>query len=163
MKITIVLFSTDRALIERLGILCNGKSPLEIVFGTGPEVTASHKLDAFWMTWMQAERFGAEPPFAPHEARVLRVPASEREKGFPAFVVAGVLLADDDPNSAEFQLQLVLEALLTTVQRFNATNLQQIHRVGTVPENLALNLVNPSAARRIVDDIYSRICDKPSG
>lgn len=54
----------------------------------GKEATSVARLDAIWLTWMQAEQFGITPQFEPHVAVVCRTPEDKVKEGFAPLTVA---------------------------------------------------------------------------
>ena len=150
----IVVFDTDMAGLQAW------QSSLRLPFmtfalGTGPQVTASRDLDAMWLTPMQAERFGAMPPFPLHVALVLATPASDVQKGFPPFIVTGVAVANDDPKDPQWQLRLVMTSLLRAIRDACARG-QTIRRVGMLPEHLFMDRLSAEEVGAIVKAAYEK-------
>jgi hypothetical protein len=154
-KPQLILFSPDSALLEKLKPSSAALPYISYAVGYGPQVAATAHLDALWVTLMGSiELFGAVPPFPLHEARVLRTPRTQLEKGFPRYGVAGVAVSEDDPKAPEYGLRLVVSALLKAVKEFNSGNPDQILRIGILPDDLELKKLKPEAAFKIVREAY---------
>ena len=151
----IVLFGTNPILLEGLKRASDAFPYLSCELGYGPQVAAKAGLDAMWATPMVgAELFGAIPPFPLHEARVLKTPALQLRRGMPKYAVVGVATSNDDPKTPEYNLRLVLSALLKAVQDFNSRQPDQIRRVGVLPEDLDLLRIDPAKAVEIIRQVY---------
>ncbi len=156
-KTELILFSPDYAILETLRQFSEDLPYIEYEGGYGPEVVEKARLDAIWATPMMAvELFGANPPFPVHEARVLRTSASALRRGMPKYAVVGVATTAKDPKTPEFNLRLVLSALLRAVKDFNLQHDDQIIRIGILPENLALIELDPRKAINIVREVYEQ-------
>ena len=155
----LVLFGTDLDLLEELRRASAALPYLSCEPGYGPQVVAKAGLDALWATPMiGAELFGATPPFPLHEARVLRTPAAQLQRGMPRYGVVGVATSSDDPKTPEFNLRLVLSALLKAVHDFNLERPDQIRRVGVLPEDLDLKRIDHGEAVDIIRQVYEESC-----
>ncbi len=151
----LVLFGTDLDLLEELKRASVAFPYLSCEPGYGPQVIATAGLDALWATPMVgAELFGATPPFPVHEARVLRTPVAQLQRGMPRYGVVGVATSNDDPNTPEYNLRLVLSALLKAVRDFNLEQPDQIRRVGVLPEDLDLKRIDHGKAVEIIRQVY---------
>lgn len=62
--------------------------------------------------------------------------------------------SDDDPTTPEYNLRLVLSALLRAVRDFNSNQLDQIRRVGILPEDLDLKRIDHGKAVEIIRQVY---------
>lgn len=154
-KPQLILYGSDSAVLEKLKPHSAELPYISYELGYGPQVTARARLDAFWVTLMGGvELFGAAPPFPLHEARVLRTPAAQLEKGFPRYGIVGVAVSENDPKSPEYNLRLVMSALLKAVSDFNSRSQDQILRVGILPDDLELKRMKPEAAFKIVRELY---------
>ena len=152
-KPEIVIFDTDAAVIAAL----QGELNLPFVrtaVGNGIQVTRSAQLDGMWLTPMQAERYGASPPFPLHEAQILVTPHGEVEKGFPEVVIVGVALSADDPTDPQWQLRLVISAMLKAISDADRLGTFHVERVGMLPEHLMLNRLPLRVAAAIIDKAY---------
>ena len=129
MKPNLIFGDTDG---ERVKLLQQG-------FESHPELTARvlkvHELralpnlDAFYLSIMAAERWGARPII--HEAQILRTTSKDQAGGWPPFVIAGLALKDgEDPFDAKFGLPLIIRAVLKSVKNFNAENGDLIQSIG---------------------------------
>jgi hypothetical protein len=153
----LVLFSTDPAFLEKLRRFSTDLPDISYETGHGPQVSKKAALDALWTTLMVGvELFGAAPPFAIHEARVLETPSAQLQLGMPRHVVVGVALSKDDPKTPEFNLRLVLSALFKAVKDFNSRSTDQIARVGILPDDLELKKLDPATAFKIVREAYEQ-------
>jgi hypothetical protein len=145
----IIAFDTNpevvRALRESIGL-----PYFSTVLGNGIDATRAANLDALWMTWMQAERFGATPLLEPHKASVFPTREEDTQRGFPPFIVAGVMLGPSDARDPAYQLELVVRSMLQAVEDFYVTTGTRILRIGTIPENLLLTELSPEQATLII-------------
>jgi len=154
-KPQLIFYGSDSALLEKLKPHSSELRYISYEVGYGPQVTAKAHLDAFWVTLMGGvELFGATPPFPLHEARVLRTPAAQLEKGFPRYGIMGVAVSQKDPRSPDYNLRLVISALLKAVNDFNSRGEDRILRVGILPDDLELKKLKPEAAFKIVREVY---------
>jgi hypothetical protein len=122
--------------------------------GNGIEVTQSAQLDAMWLTPIQAERYGASPPFPLHEAQLFATPQMEVEKGFPKVVIVGVAISSDDPTDPRWQLRLIVSAMLNAIEIAERRGNFHVQRVGMLPEHLLLNNLTIPIAAAIIADAY---------
>lgn len=153
----LILFSPDAALLDRLRPFSAALPYITYEIGHGPQVTAKAGLDALWATLMAGiELFGAVPPFPLYEARVLETPPAQLQRGMPRHGVVGVAISKDDPKTPEYSLRIIVSALLKAVKDFNARNPDQISRVGILPDDLQMKKLDPSAAFRIIREIYEQ-------
>jgi hypothetical protein len=158
-NIQLVLFGTDSGLLEGLKRSSATLPYISYEQGYGPQVVAKVGLDAVWATPMiGAELFGATPPFPLHEARVLETPAAQLQRGMPRYGIVGVTTSEDDPKTPEYNLRLVLSALLKAVHDFNSKASDQIRRVGILPEDLDLKRMDHGKAVDIIRQIYEGSC-----
>jgi hypothetical protein len=142
--------------LEKLRAHSAGLPYVRYQLGYGPDVTAKAGLDAFWVTLTAGvELFGAAPPFPLHEARILPTPMTQLERGFPRYGIIGVAVSQDDPKSPEYNLRLVITALLTAVNDFNSRHRgDEILRVGILPDDLELRRLTPEVAFKMVRQVY---------
>lgn len=153
----LVLFSTDSAFLEKLKPFSAGLPYISYETGRGPQVTAKAGLDALWATLMVGvELFGAAPPFPFHEARVLETPSAQLQRGMPRYGVVGVAVSEDDPKTPEYNLGLVLSALLKAVEDFNSRSTDQIARIGILPDDLELKKLDLGTAFKIIRKVYEQ-------
>lgn len=139
----LVIFDPDPEAVRSLRSAL-GLPFVSIVQGNGKQAAGSSRLDALWLTWMQAEQFGVTPIVEPHSAVVSSMAPSFVSRGFPPFVVAGVSFdKTDSPDLAE-RLRVCLKAVLRAIRLFNDGGGGVIQRLGTIPENLLLNRLSPS-------------------
>ena len=158
-NVQLVLFGTDSGLLDDLKRSSVALPYLGYEAGYGPQVVAQADLDALWATPMiGAELFGATPPFPLHEARVLKTPPAQLQRGMPRYGVVGVATNDDDPKTPEYNLRLVLAALLKAVYDFNSKQSDQILRIGILPEDLDLKRIDRSKAIEIIRQVYEDSC-----
>ncbi len=155
-----VVFDTDEGRIERLrsGI----RLPfLSFAIGNGPMVAKAERLDAMWLTPMQAERYGASPPFPLHRAQLMPTPMKEIEKGLPPFAVVGVAISPDDPTDPSWQLSLVVKAMALVIRDTQNDETRPISRVGMLPEHLLLNKLRADEASTIIERAYHEVYPRP--
>ena len=153
----LVFFSSDSAFLEKLKPFSAELPYISYEVGNGPHVTAKAGLDALWATLMAGvELFGAEPPFPLYEARVLETPRAQLLRGMPRHGVVGVAVSKDDPKTPEYNLRLVLSALLKAVKDFNSRGTDQVFRVGILPDDLELKKLDPSTAFKIIREVYEQ-------
>jgi len=76
----------------------------------------------------------------------------------PRYGVVGVATSSDDPKTPEFNLRLVLSALLKAVHDFNLERPDQIRRVGVLPEDLDLKRIDHGEAVDIIRQVYEESC-----
>jgi hypothetical protein len=158
-NIQLVLYGTDTDLLEDLKRRAGGLPYIMCEQGYGPQVVVKADFDALWATPMiGAELFGAIPPFPLHEARVLKTPPAQLQRGMPRYGVVGVATCDDDPTTPESNLRLVLSALLKAVYDFNSKQSDQIRRIGILPEDLDLKRIDHSRAVEIIRQVYEGSC-----
>jgi hypothetical protein len=158
-NIQLVLFGTDSGLLENLKRSSATLPYISYEQGYGPQVVAKAGLDALWATPMiGAELFGATPPFPLHEARVLKTPPTQLQRGMPKYGIVGVATSDDDPKTPEYNLRLVLSGLLRAVRDFNSKQSDQIRRVGILPEDLDLKRIDHSEAVEMIRRVYEESC-----
>ncbi len=158
-NIQLVLFGTDKGLLEDLKRCSGGLPYMAYEQGYGPQVVVKADLDALWATPMVgAELFGATPPFPLHEASVWKTPAAQLQRGMPRYGVVGVATTDDDPKTPEYNLRLVLSALLKAVYDFNSKQSDQILRIGILPEDLDLKRIDHNKAIEIIRQVYEDSC-----
>jgi hypothetical protein len=151
----LILYGSDTSLLERLKPYSSELPYISYEAGYGPQVTAKAHLDAFWVTLMgAAELFDVGPPFPLHQARVVRTPAVRLDKGFPRYGIVGVAVSQNDPSTPEYNLRLVMSALLKAVKDFNSQGQDQILRIGILPDDLELKKLAPKAAFEIVREVY---------
>ena len=153
--IELVLFDTDPTFLEGLKRSWVSLPYISYQTGYGPEVVVKAGLDAMWATpMMGVELFGAAPPFPIHQAQVLKTPAAQLRLGMPRYGVVGVATTASDPKTPEYNLRLVLSALLKAVRRFNSKQSDQIRRVGILPRHLDLQRLDLSEASHIIRELY---------
>jgi len=158
-NIQLILFGTDSGLLEDLKRRSAALPYLSYEPGCGPDVVSRQGLDAVWATPMiGAELFGATPPFPLHQARVLKTPEAQLRRGMPKYGIVGVATSDEDPKAPEYNLRLVLSALLVAVHDFNAKQVDQIRRVGILPEDLDLKRMDHGVAIEIIREVYEESC-----
>ncbi len=85
-------------------------------------------LDAVFMTLPAAERWN--PDFKSRRAQILSTSRTDRDRGFPAFVVTGVNLLPSDPQDAVSQTRIVLEEALAAVREYNRKTETKIRSLG---------------------------------
>ena len=151
----LVLFSTDRELIAVLKQRFNSESHISAVCGTGPEVGKEWKLDALWLTPMQAHYFGIADPLPPYVAKVFVMPTDKRKLGLPRLLIAGVVLEPGKTYSATRIAHLCAEALADAIADYNSSHQDSILRVGSVPENLGLGDLNNTEAFLAIRQVFS--------
>jgi hypothetical protein len=76
-------------------------------------------IDALYLSITRAERWGGSPPL-PHTAALLETTEAEQREGMPKHVLTGLVLKDDEPNTAAFCLPLLLKATRDVIGAVNA-------------------------------------------
>lgn len=148
----LVIFEPDARIADAL------KREIRLPFVTvvncyGKEATSVARLDAIWLTWMQAEQFGITPQLEPHVAVVFRTPDAKVKEGFAPFTVAGVNFAKNDPPDLIERLRWSLEAVLGAILRFNKTE-GAIERIGTLPTTLVLGKLPTPVVADILEKVW---------
>jgi hypothetical protein len=155
MKPQFVIFSKDAELIERLKSQSAHLPYVHYAVGDGLTVTKAEKLDALKVSLMMAlERFGWNPPYPLFEARVLKTPPADVQRGMPRYGISGVALPKDYPRNVQSELELVIPAMLKAIQEFNKRGEDQIVRVGMLPDDLSLNKLPPTEVFQTLERIY---------
>lgn len=156
-KTELTLFGRDSRFLENLKRFSAGLPYISYATEYGPTVVAKAGLDALWATPMVGvELFGATPPFPLHKARVLETPQAQILLGMPRYGIVGVATSADDPKTPEYNLRLVLSALLSAVNEFNTHHANPIRRVGILPDDLDLQRIDPQQAFEIIREVYER-------
>jgi hypothetical protein len=161
-KTQLVIFDTDAELVERLRSQSANLPYISYAVGNGPMVTKSAGLDAIKVSLMESlDRFGFNPPYPEFEARVLKTPSPEVQRGLPRYAISGVALPNGYARNVRSELEIVISAMLKTIDEFNATGEDQILRVGILPESLSLNKLPPAEVFQTLDRIYREQGPKP--
>ena len=106
-------------------------------------------LDAVFLTLPQAEAWGSKP-LPPHTCEVLRTREAELRKGYPPYVVTGVVTRDSDPKTGRFTLPLVVRSALKAAMDFNEHHDGQIKTLGLAQvERFAMEL-GPEEAGELI-------------
>lgn len=158
MKPELVIFSTTGEMIERLRSQSSHLPYVSYAIGTGPIVTKMACLDALKVSQMEAvQRYGFNPPHPLLEARVLKAPTDLIARGLPKYAISGVALPKDYRRDLRSEMELVISAMLKTVNDFNAEGGDQIQRVGMLPESLCLDKLPASEVFGTLDRIYKKL------
>jgi hypothetical protein len=86
-------------------------------------------LDALYLTLSRAERWGSRP-LPPHTAALLRTTDEEQTNGMPPYVITGLVLKEDEPNTAKHGIPLLMRAVLRLANETNKANPGAIRTVG---------------------------------
>jgi hypothetical protein len=86
-------------------------------------------LDALYLTLSRAERWGSRP-LPPHTAALLRTTEQEQKNGMPPYVITGMVLKEDEPNTPEHGVPLLVKAVLRLANETNKGNPGTIRTVG---------------------------------
>ena len=86
-------------------------------------------LDALFLTLPRAEAWGSKP-LPPHTCEVLRTREPELKKGFPPYVVTGVVMNDGEPFTGPSVVPLLVKTVISAVREFNARENDVIQTVG---------------------------------
>lgn len=117
------------------------------------EVRTLPNLDAFYLSIMGAERWGARPII--HEAQVLRTTPEDRTDGWPPFVIAGgAFKPEEAPLNERIVLRVVISAVLKAVEMFNAEKNEVIQSIGFEPFFTGIDKLPPLEAARIICAAY---------
>ncbi|SRR6266545_1863735 len=110
-------------------------------------------LDALFLTLPRAEAWGSKP-LPPHVCEVLRTREAELKKGFPPYVVTGMVLKDEDPKTGRFELPILVKSAVGAVLRFNLQHGSPIQVIGLMElERLAPDL-NPIEMGELIRSGY---------
>ena len=121
------------------------------------ELTRATGADAIFLTIMAAERWGAKP--ITHQAQVLRTNQEDQFMGWPAFVIAGVAAKPGDPRDPEFELRMIVLAVLRAATSFNAASEQPVRHVAFGPEWIGIKKLAPLKAAEIICSAYDETHD----
>ena len=135
-EIKLFLYSTNAEEIAVIKSKLHHSQSIFAVVGRGPQVTQAHRLDALWLTPMQATYYGLTGTLAPHVAQIFPMPDEKRELGLPRFVIAGVMLDPLKTYSTGVLQDLVPHALKSAVDAWNEWNPLKIIRIGSLPRNI---------------------------
>ena len=86
-------------------------------------------LDALYLTLSRAERWGSRP-LPPHTAGLLRTTEQDQKGGMPPYVITGLVLREDEPNTAEQGIPLLVGAVLRLANETNKGSPGAIRTVG---------------------------------
>ena len=86
-------------------------------------------IDAFYLSLTRAERWGARP-LQPHSVALLRTTESDQREGMPPYIVTGLVLKDDEPNTGAFCIPLLVKAMLAVIDGANAQHPGVIRTIG---------------------------------
>lgn len=117
-----------------------------------PDLMRLVEVDAILLTIMAAERWGARP--ITHEAQVFATTTQDQDAGWPAFVIAGVAARESDPRNPEFELHLIITAVLEAVRSFNAMAEKPLRSVAFGPEWIGIRKLTPQHAAAIIRAAY---------
>jgi hypothetical protein len=151
----LVLFSDDARIVSILKPKFHLASNIVVVLGDGPLVTKRDKLDALWMSPMQASYFGVSTPLPKHVGQVFPMPLEKREKGLPRLLITGAVMAPDDPTTPQFAAELCAKALSEAVEKYNQDHQDKIIRIGSIPGNLCLDAAHPMLAVEALGKAFS--------
>jgi hypothetical protein len=151
MNLTIVIYDSDRQLLDRIRLDCSAQKYVEFVVGNGPTASRIAHLDAIWCSPMEALELGMNVSLANHQAGVFQMPQQWVQKGLPTYAVVGVPTSKDDPRTPDFELPMIVSALAKAVKQFNEGPNPRITRVGFLPDHLWLRKLAPGAAMTIID------------
>ena len=86
-------------------------------------------VDAIYMSLTRAERWGSRP-LAPHEVAILETGTKGAEEGLPPFIITGLVLKGDEPNTAATCMPLIIRAVLRAAGERNAAHPGSIRTLG---------------------------------
>jgi len=152
---SITIFDTDERRVRRLAEHLQGTPGVSVTLGNGPEVNRREDLDAFLITLMMAERYGASPPFPAGRSIVIRTGAGDVARGLPPFMIAGVSIDLREPRDHAQELRLFLSAGLDAVDEHNASNAGAIRKVGVLADVLCAGNLTESDAAAIVSEVVA--------
>ncbi len=84
------------------------------------EPRVSPGVDAYCISITAAERWGAHRRALIHQAQVFRTGAEDRAKGWPSFVIAGLIARPDEDVYDPSLAPLIIRAAIVAARRFNA-------------------------------------------
>jgi hypothetical protein len=102
------------------------------IIAIGPESEASWRLeglDALYLSVTRAERWGSRP-IPPHTIGVLHTSPRDRADGYPPRILTGFLLTDDEPDTADYCIPMISEALIKTARMVNDREPGAIRTIG---------------------------------
>lgn len=86
-------------------------------------------LDAAYVSLTRTERWGSRP-LAPHEVAILETGSTGAEEGLPPMIITGLVLKDDEPNTAATCMPLIIRAVLRAAGERNAALPGSIRTIG---------------------------------
>lgn len=122
----------QQATRERVTALRAGLGDVENVVVLGIDARTFSTLaglDAMYMSLTRAERWGSRP-LAPHEVAILETGTTGAEEGQPPFIVTGLVLRADDPNTAAVCIPLIIRGVLRAAGERNAAHPGSIRTIG---------------------------------
>ena len=117
-----------------------------------PDLMRLDDIDGIYLSVMAAERWGARPIV--HEAQVLETTPADRDIGWPPFIIAGVAETADDPRDPQFELRLIVLAVLRAVEEFNVTAKRAIETIAFGPEWTGIKRLAPQQAAEVIRAAY---------
>jgi hypothetical protein len=121
---------------------------------------APPNVDAFYVSIMAAERWGAGVRPVAHQAQVFRTAPEDQAQGWPPFVIAGLALKEgEDPFDARFALRLIIMAVIKAVRDYNAREPNSIRLVGFESGWTGIDKLPPLEAANIICSAYDEAPD----
>lgn len=114
--------------LERLVAFKAGSQGVGNVVGLHMDPTSFLTLrgiDAQYMSLTSAERWGSKP-LAPGTVDLLETPESERQMGWPAYILTGITLNASDPDTADYVIGAVAIGIHAVIVERNVG----IHTIG---------------------------------
>ena len=151
----VVLFTANAKLASALKHRFSSTSNIVVFCGNALEVTDKYKLDALCITASQASYYGVSQPRTADSSRVFPMPADSRMKGLPRLLISGISLLAGNIYTERFIGRNPAITLATAIAEYNKRNDRRILRVGSIPENLAIDSPDAYDATEALEQAFS--------
>jgi hypothetical protein len=156
MRPILILQQSNR---DRIQSLREGLGDLTTVVPLGIEKNAFWSLaglDALYLSLTMAERWGSKP-IPPHTAMVLRTRDEDLSRGYPPFVVSGLLLNKGEPDTGRFGVPLVIAATIRAAKEFNKQHGNPIRIIGFFERELSYDDINARELGELIRAAYEEV------
>lgn len=146
------IFLIQQSSPARIQALRKGLGDIDNVVAIGMDHAAFARLsglDAIYMGLTRAEGFGSAP-LRPHVAGLLPTNPDARAQGFPDYILTGLVLLDDEPNTAEVCLPLIMQAILAVSTEANQRRAGSIRTIGLMEPELTFRGATPEVVGRLI-------------
>jgi hypothetical protein len=106
-------------------------------------------IDAHYMSLTSAERWGAKP-LKPLTVSLLHTSAADRQEGFPPYILTGMVLHDDDPDTSEFVIPSLARAIDRLLSDTTILCADSIRTIGFSEHNLRFGGATLAQVGRLV-------------